>query len=61
MKETSESKQAPKPWKIVVGIITLGLFAFMGFVIGDWLGLILGIVIWFMGFAAITSSKLKPK
>jgi len=61
MKEPSETKQVVKPWKIVVGIVTLGLFAFMGFVIGDWIGLIIGIVIWFAGFAALTSSKLKSK
>ena len=57
----SESKQPIKTWKIVVGIITLGIFAFMGFVIGDWLGLILGIVIWIAFLAALTASKLRSK
>jgi len=61
MKESSELKQTMKPWKVIVAIITLGVFAFMGFVIGDWLGLILGIVIWVAFFAALTSSKIKSK
>jgi len=45
MRDTGTEKPV-KTWKVVLGVVTLAMFCFMGFVIGDWLGLILGVVFW---------------